>query len=84
MLIVTIVAASWVVQFLAVPFTIFSRLGMGCLALVLLLVAEFTLVLWFRGLSIREYFATRDPISGTVYYVMLAVFAIMPVLVVRG
>ena len=31
-----------------------------------------------RGLSIREYIATRDPVSGTVYYVMLGVLAIMP------
>jgi hypothetical protein len=51
---------------------------MGGIALVLLLVAEFGLVLWLRGLSIREYLATRDPVSGTVYYVMLGVFAIMP------
>jgi type IV secretory pathway TrbD component len=56
---------------------------MGCAALGLLLVAEFTLVLWLRGLSISEYLATRDPVSGTVYYVMLGVFAIMPLLVAR-
>jgi type IV secretory pathway TrbD component len=56
---------------------------MGCIGLGLLLVAEFTLVLWLRGLSIREYLANRDPVSGTVYYVMLGVFAIMPLLVVR-
>ena len=36
------------------------------LALVLLLVAEFTLVLRPRGLSIHEYPATRDPFSGAV------------------
>ena len=56
---------------------------MGCVALGLLLVAEFTLVLWLRGLSIGEYLASRDPVSGTVYYVMLGVFAIMPLLVAR-
>jgi hypothetical protein len=27
------------------------------------------------------YFAVRDPVSGTVYAVMLAVFAVMPLLV---
>ena len=48
-----------------------SRLGMGLVALGLMLVAEFGLVLWLRGLSIKEYLATRDPVSGTVYYVML-------------
>ena len=56
---------------------------MGCIALALLLVAEFTLVLWLRGLSIPDYFASRDPVSGMVYYVMLGVFAIMPLLVAR-
>ena len=60
-----------------------ARLGMGCMALVLMLIAEFGFVLWIRGLSIRDYLATRDPVSGTVYYLMLAVFAAMPLLVVR-
>ena len=83
MFVVTIVAARWIVRRVAVPSTPSSRLGMGCVALGLLLVAEFTLVLWLRGLWIGEYLTTRDPVSGTVYYVMLGVFAIMPVLVAR-
>ena len=83
MLVVTIVAARWTVLRLALPSVPSARLGMGGIALVLLLVAEFTLVLWLRGVSIREYFASRDPVAGTVYYVMLAVFAVMPLLVAR-
>jgi len=83
MLVVTIVAARWTVLRLAVPSVPSARLGMGFVALVLMLVAEFGLVLWLRGLSIREYLATRDPVSGTVYYAMLVVFAIMPLLVAR-
>jgi type IV secretory pathway TrbD component len=54
---------------------------MGCIGLGLMLVAEFGLVLWLRGLSISEYLASRGPVSGTVYYVMLGVFCIMPLLV---
>ena len=77
MLVVTIVAARWIVRGLAVPLTPSRRLGMGFVALGLLLAAEFTLVIWLRGLSSREYLAIRDPVSGTVYYVMLAVFVIM-------
>jgi len=77
MLVVTIVAARWIVLHFAVPSTPSARLGMGCIALVLLLLAEFGFVLWLRGLSIRDYLATRDPVSGTVYYVMLAAFAVM-------
>ena len=83
MFVVIIVAARWIVRRLAVPSTLSIRLGMGCVAFGLLLVAEFTLVLWLRILSISDYLASRDPVSGTVYYVMLVVFAIMPLLVAR-
>ena len=83
MFVVNIVAARWIVRRLALSSTASIRLGMGCVALGLLLVAEFTLVLWLRGLSISEYLANRDPVSGMVYYVMLGVFAIMPLLVAR-
>ena len=76
--------ARWIVRRLAVPSTPYSRLGMGCVALGLLLIAEFTFVLWRRGVSISEYLASRDPVSGTVYYVMLGVFAIMPLFVARS
>jgi len=83
MLLVTIVAARWIILRLSVPMMWSARLEMGCMALALMLIAEFGFVLWVRGLSIREYLATRDPVSGTVYYVMLVVFAIMPLLVAR-
>ena len=83
MFVVTIVAARWVVRRLAVPRKPSNRLGMGCIGLGLMLVAEFTLVLWLRGVSIDEYLASRDPVSGTVYYVMLGVLCIMPLLVAR-
>jgi hypothetical protein len=53
MLVVTIVAARWTVLHLALPSAASVRLGMGSIALGLLLVAEFALVLWVRGLSIR-------------------------------
>jgi hypothetical protein len=83
MLLVIIVASRWIIRRLSVPYKLSSRLGLGCIALGLLLVAEFTLVLWIRGLSISEYLASRDPVSGTVYYMMLGMFAIMPLLVAR-
>ena len=83
MFVVISVAARWIVRRLAVPYTLSIRLGMGCIALGLSLVAEITLVLWLQGLSISEYLTSRDPVSGTVYYVMLCVFAIMPLLVAR-
>jgi len=81
MLAATIVAARWIVLRLSVPSMWSVRLEMGCMALVLMLIAEFGFVLWIRGLSIKEYFATRDPVSGAAYYLLLMVFAIMPSLV---
>jgi hypothetical protein len=49
MLVMAILAARWTVRRLAVPLTPSRRLGMGFVALGLLLVAEFTFVLWLRG-----------------------------------
>jgi type IV secretory pathway TrbD component len=83
MFVITIVAARSIVRKLAVPSTLSSRLGMGGIGLGLTLIAEFTLVLWLRGLSIRDYIAGRDPVASTVYYAMLGVFAVLPILVVR-
>ena len=83
MFVITIVAARWIVRGLAVAPTVSSRLGMGCTALSLLLLAEFTLVLWLRGLSISQYLEGRDPVAATVYYLMLVAFAVMPLLVAR-
>jgi len=56
---------------------------MGFVGLGVLLLVEFTVVLWLRGLTFEDYLATRDPVSGTVYYVMLGVFALMPLWVAR-
>lgn len=81
MLAVTIVAARCTVVWLSVPMMWSARLGMGCIALTLMLIAEFGFVLWIRGISIKEYFASRDPVSGGAYYLLLIVFAIMPRLV---
>jgi hypothetical protein len=58
-------------------------LGIGVLALVLLVSAEVALVMRLRALSMPEYIESRDPVSGTVYLVMLVVFALMPFLVAR-
>jgi hypothetical protein len=80
---VTIAAARWLVLRLAIPSTSSARLEMGGIAVVLLVATEFGPMLWLRGLSIRRYIETRDPVSETVYYVMLGVFVVMPLLVAR-
>jgi hypothetical protein len=79
----SILAALWVVRRLRFPPDWLPRLAFGCVGLGLMLLVEFTFVLWIRGITIREYFATRDPISGGVYFLTLAAFAVMPVFVGR-
>jgi hypothetical protein len=80
---VSIIAASWVVRKLRVPPLWSRRLACGALALCLMLFAEFGFVLWIRGLTMRGYVTARDPISGTVYFVTLGTFAVIPMFVGR-
>ena len=76
MLVVIVVAARWVVRRVHTE----HRLAIGVLALGLMIVFEFTLVLWLRGLTLAEYFRERDPVAATVYYLLLIAFAFMPLL----
>ena len=80
---ISILAARWVVRHIGIPPLRWRRLALGCIALGLMLLAEFAFVLWVRGLTIHGYFQTRDPISGTVYFLTLAAFAVIPIFVGR-
>lgn len=84
MLAVSFLAARWTMLRLNVPSVLCVRIGMGCSALVLMLVAEFGLVLRIRGLSIREYFRhARRGIRARGCYAVLFVFAMMPLRVAK-
>jgi hypothetical protein len=83
MLTMIILSAQWVTRHFKVPPTASSRLGMGGMALALVLAQDFTIVLWIRGLSFSQYIESFDPVAGTAYFVMLGVFAIMPLIVAR-
>jgi hypothetical protein len=78
MLVIVIAAARWTVSRCAVPPSRAERLALGCIALFLLLMAEFALAPWVRHMSINPYLASRDPVSGAVYYTELGIFAIVP------
>ena len=78
MLMVTIAASRWMVRRFPEPSNLPRRLAMGFLALALMLGAEFSLAYALQRISVREYLANRDPVSGTVYYALLVVFAILP------
>jgi hypothetical protein len=83
MLGVTILAARWVVRRLGIPPLWPRRLAMGCIALDLMLLVEFTVVLWIRGLTLRGYIEARDPVSGAAYAIALGAFVAMPIFVGR-
>jgi hypothetical protein len=83
MLVVVFLAARWIVRRFALPPAPLQRLGVGLLALGLLLLMEFSLVLALRGLTIREYLAARDPVAEAVYRFSLGIFALMPLILSR-
>jgi hypothetical protein len=78
MLAVTGAAALWVVRRAALPPA--AALAAGILAGALVLAADLTLVVQLRGLSLERYFRDLDPLTGTLYYCLLAVFAAFPLL----
>jgi hypothetical protein len=80
---VIVVAARFIIRRFAVPFFIAARISIGLLALGLLLAAELLLAVHLQDRSLADYVASRDPISGSVYLVMLVLFALMPTLIGR-
>ena len=69
-------AARYVVRRFALPAS--ARLAIGLIALALLLTAELTLAMVIQRESLAAYIASRDPVSGSVYLLMLGVFSLMP------
>ena len=60
------------------------RLGIGLIALAVLLATEVGVVLWLQGLTLRDAIAGRDPINGAVYVASLILMVIMPLVVRRA
>ncbi len=83
MLAATWLAARFVTRRFRVPQARAPRLAMGALAATMLLAAEFSLVLPLRGMTLQDYFATRDPVSGAAYYAAVLLLALMPLWVNR-
>ena len=83
MLMAVILVARWSVRRTRPALTPIESFSMGLIALTFLVVAELLAVLELRRVSISEYVRSRDPISGIVYLLMLAVFALMPWLLSR-
>jgi len=73
-----VLAARWVVRRFALAPHAGLRLAVGGLALLLMVGAELLLAVALQGRSLAQYLGSRDPVSGTVYLALLAVFALMP------
>lgn len=83
MLIAIVLGARWINRHFTNTAQPLTRLSIGLIALGLLLMAEVAVGVGLRGLSLRESLLNPDPVSGTIYYVMLGVFALMPWLLAR-
>jgi hypothetical protein len=81
MIAISFLVARWIIRRFPVPPSTTERIAIGLVALVLLLGAEFTFVLWLQGRTISEYLASRDPVAGIAYLIALGVFAAMPLVV---
>ena len=60
------------------PLRAADRLGYGLLALAFVLAAELAVAVFVQGRSIHDAFLARDPVSGSAYYGVLIIFAILP------
>ncbi len=78
MLLVTFLAARWVHTHCSPGGRPRDHLVMGLTALAFLLAAEIGLGLALRDGSVRAILLDKDPISRTVYYALLGVYALMP------
>lgn len=83
MLAVIVLGARHVVRRFDLPARASPRLQVGFLALALSVAAELALAALMQAQSVVEYIAGRDPVSGSVYLLMLLVFALMPALLGR-
>ena len=81
---VILLSARFVIRRFALPITASVRLQAGFLALALTVCAETLLVVALQGQALCAYVASRDPVSGSVYLVMLVLFAVMPLILARG
>ena len=84
MILITFVAARWIVVRFGVSKSMPVRLGIGVFALVLLIGAEIAVGMALRGMSLSEVIMNRDPVSGSAYFLSLVLFGLMPALVERS
>jgi hypothetical protein len=83
MLVAILLAAQFIIRRFSLPANVLARLGAGFVALGLLVATEALLAVALQDRTLGEYVASRDPVSGSVYLAMLALFAVMPLVLAR-
>ena len=83
MFVVILLSARVITGRFALPTAVCARLAAGLPALGLPAAAELLLGVALPGRSIGQCIASRDPVSGSAYLVMLALFALMPLIIAR-
>lgn len=80
MLVVIVMAARYVVRRFKLAPDLAVRMQVGFSALALSVAAELLLATVLQSQSLAQYIASRDPVSGSVYILLLLIFALMPAL----
>ena len=83
MFIVVLFSARYISKRFLVHTTVYARAGVGLAALALMLTAEALPAVVIQDRSLTEYIANRDPICGTLYMIVLVLFALMPYIMGR-
>jgi len=78
MLLAVILAGRWVGRRLCAGYAPAARLGVGLAAAGTVVVADLAVGVGLRGMSVLEVFTARDPVSGSVYYALVALTAVAP------
>jgi len=78
MLVAIALAARWVVRRLCRHCGRGSLLAVGGIAAAAVLAADVGVGVGLRGMSWAQVFLERDPVSGAVYYALIALYALMP------
>ena len=83
LLLAIVLAARFVTRRLGRGLPTRAWLAVGCLAMAGVLGADLGVGVLLRGMTLSEALLNRDPVSGTAYYALLVLFALMPFLIVR-
>lgn len=80
-LLATMIGARWVVDRFTLPPLPGIRLGVGLVALCLMLISEWTVIQALQSLSVEGYVTSQDAAVGTIPIGALGVLTVMPFLV---